>query len=57
VAKAWEGIQTLDTACGPAKMGGGKTWGINHMVFGPAPVSIFKQGQIVLQGWFDSFIP
>jgi branched-chain amino acid transport system substrate-binding protein len=57
VAKTWESTESLDTVCGLGKMGGGKTWGINHMVFGPAPVSIFKNGEIELQGWFDSFIP
>jgi branched-chain amino acid transport system substrate-binding protein len=57
VAKTWENMTTIDTSEGPGKMGGMKSFGNNHMVFGPVPISIFKNGAIELQGWYDSFMP
>jgi branched-chain amino acid transport system substrate-binding protein len=57
VAKFWDTLDTVDTAEGPAKMGGQKAWGIKHMAFNPCPISIFINGQIQFQKWFDPFIP
>jgi hypothetical protein len=57
VAKTWENMQTVETSRGPAKMGGLKTFGINHMVFRPCPMSRMKNGQVEFVRWFDPWAP
>jgi branched-chain amino acid transport system substrate-binding protein len=57
VAKTWENMQTVETSRGPAKMGGAKTFGINHMVFRPCPISRMLNGQVEFVRWFDPWAP
>jgi len=57
VAKTWENMPTVETSRGPAKMGGLKTFGINHMVFRPCPMSRMKNGQVEFVRWFDPWAP
>jgi len=57
VAKTWENIQTVETSRGPAKMGGAKTFGINHMVFRLCPISRMRNGQVEFVRWFDPWVP
>lgn len=57
VKNAWESLQTIETARGAAKMGGAKTFGINHMVFNPCPISRFKDGKLEFVRLFDPWIP
>jgi branched-chain amino acid transport system substrate-binding protein len=57
VAQTWENMQTVETSRGPAKMGGGKTFGINHMVFRPCPISRMRNGQVEFVKWFDPWVP
>jgi branched-chain amino acid transport system substrate-binding protein len=57
VAKVWESMPTVETVKGTAKMGGLATWGLNHMVFNPCPVSIYNQGKSNFVNWFDSYMP
>jgi len=57
VAKTWENLDTLETTRGMAKMGGGETFGINHMVFAPAPITRLQNGQIVFIKWIDTWVP
>jgi branched-chain amino acid transport system substrate-binding protein len=57
VAKTWEKMDTIQTSKGPAKMGGAKTFGINHIVFGLCPMTRLQKGEIEFIKWFDSFMP
>jgi ABC-type branched-subunit amino acid transport system substrate-binding protein len=57
VAKTWENMPTVETSRGIAKMGGLKTFGINHMVFRPCPMSRMKDGQVEFVRWFDPWAP
>lgn len=57
VKNAWEKMDTIETARGKARMGGAKTFGINHMVFNPCPVSILKDGKVQFVKWFDPWVP
>jgi branched-chain amino acid transport system substrate-binding protein len=57
VAKTFEKTDTFDTSRGTAKMGGAKTFGINHMVFRPCPVSRLKNGKIEFIRWYDTWVP
>ena len=57
VAKTWENIDTLETALGPAKMGGEKSFGIKHMGFPPLAISRIQNGTIDFTKWVDSYMP
>ena len=57
VAKTWENIDTLETALGPAKMGGEKSFGIKHMGFPPLAISRIQNGKIDFTKWVDSYMP
>lgn len=57
VKNAWESIEVFETSRGPARLGGGKTFGINHMVFNPCPIIRFKDGQIEFLKWVDPWAP
>jgi branched-chain amino acid transport system substrate-binding protein len=57
VAKTFETMEDLTTTVGKARMGGGQTFGINHMVFQPAPISMLKDGQVQFVKWFDPYVP
>ncbi len=57
VAKTWENMKTVETSRGIAKMGGGKTFGINHMVFRPCPISRMRNGKVEFVRWFDPYVP
>jgi branched-chain amino acid transport system substrate-binding protein len=57
VAKAWETMDTLQAAKGTAKMGGAKTFGLNHMVFPPCPITRLKDGQAEFIKWVDPWMP
>jgi len=57
VAKTFEKTDTFDTARGTAKMGGAKTFGMNHMLFRPCPISRLKNGKIEFIKWYDTSMP
>jgi branched-chain amino acid transport system substrate-binding protein len=57
VKNAWENMTTIETSKGTAKMGGAKTFGINHMVFNPCTISQFKDGKVAYTKWVDPWIP
>jgi len=57
VAKTFEKTDAFDTSRGMAKMGGAKTFGMNHMVFRPCPVSRLKDGKIEFIKWYDTWVP
>jgi len=52
VANAWEKMTSIETPTGVGKMGGMKAFGINHMVFGPAPVTLLKNGKAEKTIWY-----
>ena len=56
VAKILE-KDTFDTTRGKARMGGAKTFGINHMLFLPCPISRLKNGKIEFIKWYDAYVP
>ncbi len=50
-------MESFNTALGPAKLGGQTTFGSNHMVFNPIPISRWMNGKLEFLGYFDSYIP
>lgn len=52
VVKVWEGMKTIETPWGTGAMGGQKTFGINHMVISPAPISMLKKGKVAVTHWY-----
>ncbi len=52
VVAAWEKMTTIETPTGTGKMGGLKVFGINHMVIGPSPVSLLKNGKVGKTIWY-----
>jgi branched-chain amino acid transport system substrate-binding protein len=57
VKDALENMSTIETSCGIAKLGGAKTFGSNHMIFKPAPVSRFMNGELEFIKWGDVWLP
>ena len=57
VAKAWETMETFQSSKGTGRMGGGQTFGINHMGFAPCPITRLQNGEIEFIKWFDPWIP
>ncbi len=52
VVATWEKMETIETPTGTGKMGGLKAFGINHMVFGPSPVSVLKNEKVEKTIWY-----
>jgi branched-chain amino acid transport system substrate-binding protein len=57
VVKVWENMKTIETPWGTGTMGGAKTYGINHMVLAPAPISQLKKGKVDSTSWYMPDIP
>jgi branched-chain amino acid transport system substrate-binding protein len=57
VIKAFEKMGTIKTSVGTAKVGGLKTFGINHMVATPCPLSRIQNGNVEFIGFFQPNIP
>jgi branched-chain amino acid transport system substrate-binding protein len=57
VIKAFEKMKSIDTSVGPAKIGGLKTYGVNHVVLPPCPVSRLKNGQVEFVGFSPVELP
>lgn len=57
VAETWEKMETVETMWGTAKMGGLKTYGVNHVVCAPIPLSYMKDGEIYFIKWMIPEIP
>ena len=51
VKDAWGKMATINTTYGPGKMGGLKTYGINHNVSHATPVTSLKKGKVVWVEW------
>ena len=52
VVAAWEKMETIETPTGTGKMGGFKAFGINHMVLGPSPITLLKNGKVETTHWY-----
>jgi branched-chain amino acid transport system substrate-binding protein len=58
VAAAWEKMDAIDSLWGPAKMGGLKTYGINHSVyFNKIPIIRVEKNEILWGDWGTAYIP
>lgn len=53
----WGNMKTIDTVYGPGKMGGLKTYGINHTVCAPCPIVSLMDGQVKWVKWVDVYSP
>lgn len=51
IRATWEQMETIDTAYGPARMGGQATYGLRHAVVGPRAIAGLEQGRPVGKGW------
>jgi len=57
VKTAWENMKSIDTLYGPGKMGGLKTYGINHTVCHPCPIVSLTNGEVKWVKWVDVYSP
>jgi branched-chain amino acid transport system substrate-binding protein len=57
VKDKWEKMKTIQTPYGPGKMGGKKTYGINHSVSAPMPLTGLKNGEVVWIKWQEVPMP
>jgi branched-chain amino acid transport system substrate-binding protein len=57
VAKTWENMSKIETSSGTGKMGGLKTYGINHIVVKPVGLSRFNKGEVEFVKWYTPNIP
>lgn len=58
VAATWEKMDTIDTLWGPGKMGGLKTYGINHSVyFDKIPIIRVEKNEISWGDWGQAYLP
>jgi branched-chain amino acid transport system substrate-binding protein len=53
----WGNMKTIDTVYGPGKMGGLKTYGINHTVCAPCPIVSLMDGKVKWVKWVDVYSP
>jgi branched-chain amino acid transport system substrate-binding protein len=51
VKNTWEKMKSIDTAYGPGRVGGMKTYGINHNVSYKTPFTSLKDGKVVWVEW------
>jgi ABC-type branched-subunit amino acid transport system substrate-binding protein len=54
---AWENIPSIETSYGKGHMGGLKSFGVNHIVVRPTPISRLKNGKVELIKWYTPEIP
>jgi branched-chain amino acid transport system substrate-binding protein len=57
VKEAWEKMKTIETPYGTGKMGGLKTYGINHNVSAPMPLVSLRNGEVKWVKWQDVPMP
>lgn len=51
VKDTWEKMKSIETPYGTGKMGGLNTYGINHSVSAPMPLTALKNGEVVWVKW------
>lgn len=57
VKNSWEQMTSIDTAYGPGKIGGLNTYGINHTVSYPMPLTALQDGEVVWVMWQEIPLP
>jgi len=57
VKTAWENMKSIETSYGTGHMGGLKTYGINHLVVRPCPITAFVKGKVKLIKWYTPSFP
>lgn len=57
VAATWEKMESIETCYGTGHMGGLQTYGINHLVVRPCPVSRLEKGEVELIKWYMPEFP
>ena len=57
VKTAWEKMKRIETSYGTGHLGGLKTYGINHLVVRPCPISAFVKGKVKLIKWYTPEFP
>ncbi|MFH1241823.1 MAG: ABC transporter substrate-binding protein [Pseudomonadota bacterium] len=57
VKDSWEKMASIQTPYGTGKMGGKKTYGINHTVSAPMPLAGLKGGEVIWVKWQEVPMP
>lgn len=57
VKTAWEKMKSIKTSYGTGRMGGLKTYGVNHLVVRPCPITAFVKGEVKLIKWYTPNFP
>jgi len=57
VKGSWEKMSSIKTPYGTGKMGGKKTYGINHSVSAPMPLAGLKDGEVIWVKWQEVPMP
>ena len=57
VKAAWENMKSIETCYGTGHMGGLKTYGINHLIVRPCPITAFVKGKVKLIKWYTPSFP
>lgn len=57
VAASWEKMGSIETSYGTGHMGGLKTFGINHLVVRPIPISNLEKGEVKFGKWYTPDFP
>jgi branched-chain amino acid transport system substrate-binding protein len=57
VKDSWEKMKSIEAAYGHGKLGGMKTFGINHTVSYPMPLSALQDGEVVWIKWQEVPLP
>jgi branched-chain amino acid transport system substrate-binding protein len=55
VKNTWEKMDKIKTIYGPGRMGGKKTYGINHTVTHPSPIAALVNGEVKWVRWMDVY--
>jgi branched-chain amino acid transport system substrate-binding protein len=57
VAQTWANMTSIETLYGTGHMGGLQTYGINHLVVKPCPISALVNGEVKLIKWYMPSFP
>ena len=56
VAETWGKMKTITTSFGEAKMGGLKTYGLNHNVYFIKPIMRLEKGELLFGDWIPAYM-
>jgi branched-chain amino acid transport system substrate-binding protein len=57
IVKTWENLKEIQTPWGMGYMGGARTFGINHMVITPTPISRLLKTKVDSTQWYKPEVP